>query len=77
MKNFSFKIKKAANEIYFVSPNDLGHPKLNNWYKWITHFFKTAPFLVVVPLSILMAILIYLIFRKMVINLVSLLQYGF
>lgn len=77
MKNFSFKLKKEAEEIYFITPNDLGHPKINNLYKWLTHYFKTTPFLVVVPLSFLLAILIYLIFRKLVINLVSLLQYGF
>jgi len=77
MKSLNYRLKRKLNEVFVVEPNDLGIVFLTNWYKRITAYFKTAPFLIVIPLSFLVAIFLYLIFGYLVVRLVSLLQYGF
>ncbi|MCX6731299.1 MAG: hypothetical protein NTZ55_05620 [Candidatus Roizmanbacteria bacterium] len=60
-----------------VEPNDLGIPFLTIPYRKINVFFKTAPFIFIVPLSILGAIGLVYLFGILAVRLVSLLQYGF
>lgn len=70
-------LKRKLKEIYFIAPNDLGLGFLNLWYKRLTSYLKTAPFLVIFPLSLVTAIISYLLLNRLLVNLVSLLQYGF
>jgi len=77
MRTINLQLKKKLNEIYVIEPNDLGAQFLNNIYKRINIYFKTAPFIVIVPLSFIIAITVYFIFGYLLIKIVSLLQYGF
>ena len=77
MKLTHIKYRKSLNEIYDIEPNDLGVSFLTNWFKRTTHPFKNVPFIIIIPLSFLVAIAMYLIFGYLLIRLVSLLQYGF
>ena len=70
-------LKKHLREVGVVEPNDLGIPLLTALYRRVNVFFKTAPFIFVVPLSIVGAVGIVYIFGLLAIRLVSLLQYGF
>jgi len=70
-------LKRHLREINVVEPNDLGTPLLTHVYRKINIFFKTAPFLFVVPISILGAIGLVYLFGILAVRLVSLLQYGF
>ena len=73
---YSF-LKRNLREINVVEPNDLGIPLLTYFYRKINVFFKTAPFIFVVPLAFLGATGLVYIFGLLAVRLVSLLQYGF
>lgn len=77
MKPKMARLKDRLNEAYLVEPNDLGMPLLNHWYRRINRYFKRAPFIVVVPATLLSAVLLYLLFGYVIVRLTSLLQYGF
>lgn len=77
MKTLSLKLKKRLNEAYIVPPNDMGFNLLNKIYKSMVVYFKTAPFIIIVPLSLILGIFMYLVFGYLLVRLVSLLQYGF
>ena len=77
MKTINYKIRQKLNEVYLVEPNDLGLPFVNNLYHGITKFFKTAPFIFIIPSSFIGALIMYLLFGSMIIKLASVLQYGF
>lgn len=77
MKTINWRLKKKLNEVFFIEPNDLGWEVMTNIYKILTVHFKTAPFIIVVPLSLVISFFLYLIFGHLVVRLVSLLQYGF
>lgn len=76
-QNTSLFLKKHLKEITVVEPNDLGIPLLTTVYRKINVFFKTAPFVFVVPISILGAAGLVYLFGILAVRLVSLLQYGF
>lgn len=50
---------------------------LTSWYKFLTAPLKRIPFLYIIPLSILLAALMYLTVGQLLIRLVTLLQHGF
>ncbi|MFA5135802.1 MAG: hypothetical protein WC489_00230 [Patescibacteria group bacterium] len=77
MKSNFGRLKHRLNEVYNVEPNDLGLPFLTLWYRRVNKYFKRMPFRIVVPASLLGALLLYLIFGYMVVRLASILQYGF
>lgn len=77
MKTLDFRLKQKLEEVYSVTPNDLGNPLLNNAYHGITKFFKTIPFIFIIPLSFIVAVALYFIFGTLLVNLANLLQYGF
>lgn len=77
MKNFPYQLKKELREIFIIPPNDLGIKLLTNYYKKLTSYLKTAPFIIVIPLSFFIGVMFYLVFNRLLISLVSLLQYGF
>jgi hypothetical protein len=76
-QNTSAFFKKRLKEINIVEPNDLGIPFLTLIYRRINVFFKTIPFVFVVPISIVGATLVVYVFGLLAVRLVSLLQYGF
>lgn len=65
------------HELRIVEPNDLGIPALTHIYRKLNGFFKTAPFLFIVPLSLLGAFALVVVFGYVAVKLASLLQYGF
>jgi len=76
-QNTTTLLKKHLREVSVVEPNDLGIPLLTFLYRKINIFFKTAPFIFVVPISILGSIGLVYLFGLLAVRLVSLLQYGF
>lgn len=60
-----------------MPPNDLHNEMLTSWYKFLTAPLKRIPFLYIIPLSILLAALMYLTVGQLLIRLVTLLQHGF
>ncbi len=77
MKQFDSQLKILYRESRIVEPNDLGIPLLTHIYRNINRFFKTAPFIIVVPLTLIVSALLVYVFGSLVIKAVSLLQYGF
>ena len=78
VKSINYRLKTKLNEVYSVEPSDLGIKPLTNLYKLITSYFKTMPFVWIIPLSFILAFLLYFgSGRLLLIRIVSLLQYGF
>jgi len=77
MKTIEYKLKRKLNEVFILEPNDLGSDFLTNLYHKITSHFKTMPFIYILPLSILLAVVSYFILNYLLIKFVTLLQYGF
>lgn len=71
------KLKKQMNEIFLLEPNNLGFWPLTSLFKKTTKPLKTMPFIIIIPLTFIIALIMYLIFGNLLIKLVSLLQYGF
>ncbi len=76
-RKFEMKLKYALQDVFSVEPNNLGNSSLTAWYGRITDLIKIMPFRYIIPLSLLAAIILYLVFGHLLIRLVSLLQYGF
>lgn len=70
------ELRNKMAEIYDLEPNDLRIRPLTRVFKMTTGRLKKMPFLYVVPLAFILAAILYLLFGQMLINLVSLLQYG-
>ncbi|OGK10712.1 hypothetical protein A2767_04505 [Candidatus Roizmanbacteria bacterium RIFCSPHIGHO2_01_FULL_35_10] len=77
MKTLNYRLKQKLDEVYTVEPNNLGFPLLTNSYHNVTKFFKTMPFIFVIPLSFIIAGILYFVFGTLVVKLATLLQYGF
>ena len=77
MRTVEFKLKQKLNEVFINEPSDLGLNFLTNLYKISTRPLKNIPFVIIVPLSFIFAVVIYVLFGKLIIKLVTLLQYGF
>ena len=71
------KLDKKFDRIFDLEPNDLQFPLLTYVYKLLTRPLKSIPIVYIVPLSLVGAIFLYLVFGPLVVKLVSLLQYGF
>ena len=77
MKTIPYSLKHKLQEVYSLSPNDLGYTPLNYVYKTITSFLKRMPFILIIPLSTVLAIMLYMLFGSLTVKLTTLLQYGF
>lgn len=77
MKNINFRMKQKMNEVFSIEPNDLGVNILTNYFRKITSYLKTAPFIIVIPLAILISLFLYIIFGRLLVRLVTILQYGY
>lgn len=71
------RLKKQMNEIFLLEPNNLGFWPLTSLFKRTTKPLKTMPFIIIIPVTFIIALIMYLIFGNLLIKLVSLLQYGF
>lgn len=71
------RLKKKLEEVFLIEPNNLGVKILTDWYKKLTAPLKTAPFIIIIPLSFLVGMILYLIFNQILVAFVSFLQYGF
>lgn len=77
MRLTNYRLEKKFNEIFLVEPNNLGNQWLNNLYKEIVSYLKTLPLLIIFPICFLIALSLFLVFKKLIVDLVSLLQNGF
>lgn len=77
MKEINLRLKRKLNEVFSVEPNDLGTGFFNQNFKKITAYFKTVPFVYVIPLAFLISLILYLLLGRLLIRLVTILQYGF
>ena len=76
-KMYPQHIQEELQRILSVPPNDLGDKHLTMVYKFFTRPLKKMPFFYIIPLSLMGAVLMYLLLGPFVIKLVSILQYGF
>lgn len=72
-----YKLRHKLEEVYGVSPNDLGNRQLTAVYKQVTRFLKTMPFVLIVPFSFMVALCLYLLIGPLLVKLATYLQYGF
>jgi len=77
MKDINFRMRQKMNEVFSIEPNDLGTSYLTTFFKKITSYLKTMPFIYVVPVTFLISIFMYFVFGRFLIKLVTVLQYGF
>lgn len=70
-------VSQHARDIFALKPNNLGNPFLTAWYKRLTKRLKAMPFLYIIPLSLVTALLLYLVFGGLVVRIATILQYGF
>lgn len=77
MVTFNYRIHKKLEETFSLEPNDLGVGFLTAVYKKTTSYLKSLPFLIIIPLSFLVAVLLYLLIGGLAVKLATLLQYGF
>ena len=71
------QLKRRFNDIYIVETSDLTNPFLTDAYKLLSAPFKTFPFRVIIPLSLVLSLIAYLILGLLIVRLASLLQSGF
>jgi len=77
MKDINFRMRQKMNEVFSIEPNDLGASYLTTFFKKITSYLKTMPFIYVIPVTFLISIFMYFVFGRFLIKLVTVLQYGF
>jgi len=77
MKTINHRLHKKFNEVYSIEPNDLFFKPATTFYKKISSYFKTAPFIIIIPLSFFVAICLYFVFGYFLVRLTTILQYGF
>lgn len=74
---FRRKLHKRVEDLYSIEPTDLGLPVLNMYYRRMNKYFKTAPFVVIVPITFIFAAGVVFLFGIAAVKLVSILQYAF
>jgi len=77
MKTINIRLKKKLNEVFFIESNDLGNDYLTIYFKKITAYFKVIPFAYVIPFAFLISIIMYFLLGRLLIRLVTILQYGY
>lgn len=70
-------LKKRLEEVFSLEPNELGFYPLTYLYKKTTRYLKTMPLFYIIPLSILAAVVTYVLFGYLIVRFVNILQYGF
>lgn len=77
MRAINLRLKKKLNEVFFIEPNDLEVGFLTFYFRKITAYFKVIPFVYIIPFTFLMSVFLYFLFGKLLVRLVTILQYGF
>ncbi|MBI4008693.1 hypothetical protein HY357_00495 [Candidatus Roizmanbacteria bacterium] len=77
MRVINYRLHKKLEETFVVEPNNLGTELLTFLYHRVTSFLKQMPFIFIIPMSIVGAIFLYILFGSLIVKLVTLLQYGF
>jgi len=77
MTEINLRMKQKLNEVFSIEPNDLGIDWLTFYFKKITAYFKVIPFVYVIPITFLISLVLYLLLGKLLVRLVTILQYGF
>ena len=77
MKKINIRLKKKLDEVFFVEPNDLGIDFLTYYFRKTTAYLKIVPFIYIIPFTFLISTLLYFILGKLLVRLVTMLQYGF
>ena len=77
MKTINLRLKQKMDEVFSIEPNELGTGYLTTFFKKITSYLKTMPFIYVIPLTFLITVFMYFVLGKFLIKLVTVLQYGF
>ena len=76
-KLYSQRVIDEFESIFFLAPNNLHSQRLNRYYKYLTKPLKSMPFYLIIPLSVLIAVLAYILLGRLIVHLVTLLQHGF
>ena len=77
MTTIPLRLKKKLAETYSVEPNDLGLNFLTFYFKKLSVYLKTIPFVYIIPLTLIISVVLYFVLGKLLIRLVNILQYGF
>lgn len=77
MREMNFRMKQKLNEVFSIEPNDLEVDFLTYYFRKITAYLKTMPFVYVIPLAFLISLILYLLLGKLLIRFVTILQYGY
>lgn len=77
MREMNFRMKQKLNEVFSIEPNDLEVDFLTYYFRKITAYLKTMPFVYVIPLAFLISLILYFLLGKLLIRFVTILQYGY
>lgn len=77
MDTTQYRLKHKLEEVFVLEPNDLGNSYLTVLFKRVSAYLKVMPFLYILPLSLAVSCVAYVLFGTMIVKLVTLLQYGF
>ena len=77
MNKMNLRLKRKLNEVFSVEPNDLGNDFITYYFKRITAYFKVIPFVYIIPLTFLISLFLYFLFGRLLVKLVTILQYGY
>jgi hypothetical protein len=74
---FQQQLKNRMEDVFSIEQTDLGFHHLTVLYKLCTSRLKSMPFMYILPLSVFVAVLAYVVFGPLIVKLATLLQYGF
>lgn len=74
--NLSY-LRQKYHEAFFIEPSNLGNPFLTKSYKKVSSHLKVMPFIYLIPLSFIVALLLTFVMRYPLVKLATLLQHAF
>lgn len=77
MKYKQKELLRHFNQVMSLEANSFKNGRIDKFYYSIIDQLNNMPFKVIIPISIIFAVILYLIFRTKFVLLTSLLQYGF
>ena len=77
MRSVNLRLKRKMDEVFSIEPNELGVNFLTSYFKKWTAYLKVAPFIYIIPLTFILSIFLYFALGRVLIKLVTVLQYGF
>lgn len=70
-------MRQKMNEVFSIETNELGVNFMTNYFKKFTAYLKVAPFIYIIPLTFIISVFLYFVLGRLLIKLVTVLQYGF